>query len=277
MLKQPFPVTTSAIPRPMSQQVYVGAPGAQIPYTSPLVISSGHGVIGQARPQVPSNRRKIPSQTLDNEVSNTVASIALEPEDTEESSALLTDHHRLAQRQKQILFGYITDGYFNYRTLFPPSTDPAISTDARAVTPDINAGISKRKWDAKVAVWRRFLHRFDEVTPHKGYANHPEWAATAVKINGATEKVSHRMELQRSKHFLSCQASSTPSNDSMSERETAMETLQRALTSIGSNQEPMPTTPLPTKVATVLNVLSFFNDCSTVGSHSPAFAPTPDF
>ena len=240
MLKQPFPVTTSAIPRPMSQQVYVGAPGAQIPYTSPLVISSGHGVIGQARPQVPSNRRKIPSQTLDNEVSNTVASIALEPEDTEESSALLTDHHRLAQRQKQILFGYITDGYFNYRTLFPPSTDPAISTDARAVTPDINAGISKRKWDAKVAVWRRFLHRFDEVTPHKGYANHP-------------------------------------SNDSMSERETAMETLQRALTSIGSNQEPMPTTPLPTKVATVLNVLSFFNDCSTVGSHSPAFAPTPDF
>jgi len=67
------------------------------------------------------------------------------------------DEQRLAQRQKQIDYGYRTVGYLRYRLL--------IAKDQRKPehprTPKKTQGCSKRSWDGQLKKWRRDLHLWD--------------------------------------------------------------------------------------------------------------------
>jgi hypothetical protein len=67
------------------------------------------------------------------------------------------DEQRLAQRQKQIDYGYRTVGYLRYRLL--------VTKDQRKPehprTPKKTQGCSKRSWDGQLKKWRRDLHLWD--------------------------------------------------------------------------------------------------------------------
>jgi hypothetical protein len=67
------------------------------------------------------------------------------------------DEQRLAQRQKQIDYGYRTVGYLRYRLL--------VAKDQRKPehprTPKKTQGCSKRSWDGQLKKWRRDLHLWD--------------------------------------------------------------------------------------------------------------------
>jgi hypothetical protein len=67
------------------------------------------------------------------------------------------DEQRLAQRQKQIDYGYRTVGYLRYRLL--------VAKDHRKPdhprTPKKSQGCSKRSWDGQLKKWRRDLHLWD--------------------------------------------------------------------------------------------------------------------
>jgi hypothetical protein len=69
------------------------------------------------------------------------------------------DEARLAQRQKQIDYGYRTVGYLRYRLL--------VTKDQRKPehprTPKKTQGCSKRSWDGQLKKWRRDLHLWDPV------------------------------------------------------------------------------------------------------------------
>lgn len=93
------------------------------------------------------------------------------------TSAIETDAHRLNQRFKQICFGYVTEGYYKYRAIVPPSenlSDP-LANAFRPKTPNPEAKISKRKWDAEMAHWRRGLHFYDPEFPPPGFSNREDW------------------------------------------------------------------------------------------------------
>ena len=65
---------------------------------------------------------------------------------------------QIAQREKQIIYGKVTDGYQNYKSIVPKNMrhirDPA--------TPQKDYPYSKRCWDGLVRSWRRRLHEWDE-------------------------------------------------------------------------------------------------------------------
>jgi len=67
------------------------------------------------------------------------------------------DEQRLAQRQKQIDYGYRTVGYLRYRLL--------VTKDQRKAehprTPKKTQSCSKRSWDGQLKKWRRDLHVWD--------------------------------------------------------------------------------------------------------------------
>jgi len=67
------------------------------------------------------------------------------------------DEQRLAQRQKQIDYGYRTVGYLRYRLLV--TKDQRKSEHPR--TPKKTQGCSKRSWDGQLKKWRRDLHLWD--------------------------------------------------------------------------------------------------------------------
>jgi len=67
------------------------------------------------------------------------------------------DEQRLAQRQKQIDYGYRTVGYLRYRLLVPK--DHRKPDHPR--TPKKTQSCSKRSWDGQLKKWRRDLHLWD--------------------------------------------------------------------------------------------------------------------
>jgi hypothetical protein len=69
------------------------------------------------------------------------------------------DPHKLAQRLKQIEFGYNTTGYERYRK------EVAKPTRAREQprTPDRFKVMSKRAWEGLIRKWRRELHEWDPI------------------------------------------------------------------------------------------------------------------
>jgi len=67
------------------------------------------------------------------------------------------DEQRLAQRQKQIDYGYRTVGYLRYRLMQPK--DQRKPEHPR--TPKKTQGCSKRSWDGQLKKWRRDLHLWD--------------------------------------------------------------------------------------------------------------------
>eukprot|EP01006_Ploeotia_vitrea_P046648 TRINITY_DN67047_c9_g1_i1.p1 TRINITY_DN67047_c9_g1~~TRINITY_DN67047_c9_g1_i1.p1 ORF type:complete len:453 (+),score=68.76 TRINITY_DN67047_c9_g1_i1:29-1360(+) len=71
------------------------------------------------------------------------------------------DPHRLAQRQKQIMYGENTSGYHNFIKLL--EKDQSLLKGCLPVKPSINQKCSKRSWDGQVRKWRRALHMYDFV------------------------------------------------------------------------------------------------------------------
>ncbi|XP_028391641.1 histone RNA hairpin-binding protein-like [Dendronephthya gigantea] len=82
---------------------------------------------------------------------------------TKEHKPILTDEHRLAQRQKQIDYGKNTSAYGRYITEKPRHCrsveDPK--------TPDKFQSCSTRSWTGQVRCWRRKLHEWDPPSEQK--------------------------------------------------------------------------------------------------------------
>ncbi|KAH9599470.1 Histone RNA hairpin-binding protein [Trypanosoma melophagium] len=69
---------------------------------------------------------------------------------------------RISQREKQVSYGYATEGYRNMIKLI--NHDPLLKSGGilPLSPPDVNRG-SKRSWDVSLRKWRRALHMFDSV------------------------------------------------------------------------------------------------------------------
>lgn len=66
---------------------------------------------------------------------------------------------RIEQREKQLQYGYNTEGYKNYIKLVPKEK----RKKGMPVTPNKYQDCSKRSWDGQVRAWRRALHQFDNI------------------------------------------------------------------------------------------------------------------
>ncbi|KAI6652063.1 Histone RNA hairpin-binding protein [Oopsacas minuta] len=74
-----------------------------------------------------------------------------------EELPIITDVHKLEQRQKQIDYGKNTDGYQNYIQLYPKyNRKPDMPR-----TPDKHIGYSHRRWLGLLTKWRKALHKWD--------------------------------------------------------------------------------------------------------------------
>nr|CAJ2474639.1 unnamed protein product [Leishmania braziliensis] len=72
------------------------------------------------------------------------------------------EDRRRRQREKQIQFGYVTDGYTNMKRLI--AHDPLLrSGGILPLSPPEIVNGSKRQWDIQLRKWRRALHMFDYV------------------------------------------------------------------------------------------------------------------
>lgn len=71
-------------------------------------------------------------------------------------------------RQKQIQYGFNTEGYKNFIAQYP-NKDAMFRLNHEFVpTPDPKEKIGKKRWVGKYQKWRKFLHKFDPVpTPAK--------------------------------------------------------------------------------------------------------------
>ncbi|KAL0234679.1 hypothetical protein PCE1_001715 [Barthelona sp. PCE] len=99
-----------------------------------------------------------PVDLMDSELMNTPQS----PNSPFEDLLMLGDEketnpRRIAQRNKQIEFGYQTVGYKNFINTVPRED----RTEDHPVTPDPEVKMSKRAFDYVVRKWRRQLHEFD--------------------------------------------------------------------------------------------------------------------
>lgn len=70
-----------------------------------------------------------------------------------------TNSHRLAQRQKQIMYGENTQGYDNFINAL--QRDPSLLKGRLPLKPSIIQRCSNRSWDGQVRKWRRELHMYD--------------------------------------------------------------------------------------------------------------------
>jgi histone RNA hairpin-binding protein len=84
------------------------------------------------------------------------------------------DVHKIAQRMKQVQYGYNTAGYDRYLKLVPKDRRGSWKEHPR--TPDASIAQSKRAWDGRVNQWRRELHKWD-----------PPEGINKVKDDGAAE------------------------------------------------------------------------------------------
>jgi len=78
---------------------------------------------------------------------------------SKQPSALEADKRRISQRDKQIQYGYVTEGYKNYLRLCPK--DERKPGDPQ--TPNVFQKCSKRSWDGQIRIWRRSLHNLTNV------------------------------------------------------------------------------------------------------------------
>ncbi|XP_003383973.1 PREDICTED: histone RNA hairpin-binding protein-like [Amphimedon queenslandica] len=79
------------------------------------------------------------------------------PWHTKGNEDILTDGHRLAQRQKQIEMGKNTIGYESYIATLPKAS----RRHSDPWTPDKYKKCSTRAWQGQYRLWRKSLHRWD--------------------------------------------------------------------------------------------------------------------
>lgn len=84
-----------------------------------------------------------------------------ECEKENEPSKELTEE-QIAKREKQVLYGKVTEGYQNYKAVIPKN----LRNIRDAATPKKDYPYSKRCWDGLIRSWRRKLHDWDD--PKRG-------------------------------------------------------------------------------------------------------------
>jgi hypothetical protein len=72
------------------------------------------------------------------------------------------DAHKIQQREKQIGYGKSTKGYANYIVAIPKEEREEDEED-HPMTPLATQQLSKRSWDGQLKLWRRQLHRWDDM------------------------------------------------------------------------------------------------------------------
>eukprot|EP00670_Eutreptiella_braarudii_P002723 CAMPEP_0174300734 /NCGR_PEP_ID=MMETSP0809-20121228/58634_1 /TAXON_ID=73025 ORGANISM="Eutreptiella gymnastica-like, Strain CCMP1594" /NCGR_SAMPLE_ID=MMETSP0809 /ASSEMBLY_ACC=CAM_ASM_000658 /LENGTH=311 /DNA_ID=CAMNT_0015406363 /DNA_START=27 /DNA_END=962 /DNA_ORIENTATION=- len=77
-----------------------------------------------------------------------------------------TDAHRLAQREKQIMYGEATPGYTHLMKAL--ELYPELFKGCIPVKPPVMQKCSKRCWDGQIRRWRRALHMYDFVDFEEG-------------------------------------------------------------------------------------------------------------
>lgn len=77
--------------------------------------------------------------------------------------------YRIAQREKQLDFGYSNIGYEKYRAVNPTGSHLLNNL------PDVNAQCSKRTWDTYYLKWKKELHTWDYTPMPNGYQSNPDW------------------------------------------------------------------------------------------------------
>lgn len=94
-----------------------------------------------------------------------------ETKEQKKKNGVETDPHRLDQRQKQIDFGYNSEGYRRYLAEVPKSERIA-KNPMHPITPRKTQQCSKRSWDGQVRKWRRGLHQWDPQQIVESLENH---------------------------------------------------------------------------------------------------------
>ena len=76
---------------------------------------------------------------------------------------------KIQQRQKQIYFGMVTTGYWNYQANYLGAESQPFPT------PKIDPEEPKRVFDRKIHEWRRSLHAWDDKPGPAGYDKTTVW------------------------------------------------------------------------------------------------------
>lgn len=110
---------------------------------------------------------------------------------------------RRNQREKQVSFGYVTEGYRNMVRLI--ESDPVLRSGGilPLAPPDIVKG-SKRTWDIQLRKWRRALHMFDyvfidgeddeELRPVVAEEQRKQWVSVAFTELPKEDRIRHALE-----------------------------------------------------------------------------------
>ncbi|OGV26409.1 MAG: hypothetical protein A3F18_03595 [Legionellales bacterium RIFCSPHIGHO2_12_FULL_37_14] len=82
---------------------------------------------------------------------------------------------RIEQREKQVNFGRVTQGYKNYYANKVMDNLDKFPELSRPKTPNKYLEISKRSMDAVFRAWRVELHKWDNIDTPNGYTEKEEW------------------------------------------------------------------------------------------------------
>lgn len=126
--------------------------------------------LGEAapKPMTPIRKQQAHTPSVPSKTNNvTDSSLALSSLEVEEfvpaevpnttDSQPSSPERRLEQREKQIRYGYNTEGYKNYIQQVPKSE----RKKGMPQTPNKYQDCSKRSWDGQIRVWRKALHMYD--------------------------------------------------------------------------------------------------------------------
>jgi len=150
-------VSCQSLPMPMPELRAFASPTLQISYSSGVDLpgTPARTVSASSEPAVYLSPNSLSSTPFRSPT--TPGNLRYSPSKSPARPISPLDELRLAQRQKQIDYGYRTIGYLRYRLL--------VAKDQRKPehprTPKKTQGCSKRSWDGQLKKWRRDLHLWD--------------------------------------------------------------------------------------------------------------------
>jgi len=155
--KTPIPVITQPPSTPLRTPTHPSKNIISVSLNKENVINSQQHQ--QTTPLQPPKMQTPKTQTKSPKIEIKPLQLPLTPSPSKKREAE-SDEHRLAQRQKQIEYGYKTIGYQMYLSTVPKS-ERQPGNVSHPVTPRKNQKCSKRSWDGQVRKWRRLLHVYD--------------------------------------------------------------------------------------------------------------------
>ena len=100
--------------------------------------------------------------------------------------------YRIAQREKQLEFGYVDIGYEKYRAVNP------IGSHLLNNPPNVDAQCSKRTWDAYLIKWRIELHSWDYTPMPNAHQSNPDWINNVLpQLTQAKKNIKLLMEQKK--------------------------------------------------------------------------------